>query len=630
MSCNNEKVTKRCDKKSKCGSKREKKCKKTCDEPVEVVVTNECSSCGPYVVETATGAGDLVRLELDLSTERAVVRPLLADPSFRWASQTQTDALSNASVDSTNRGIVTDCHGSIYVVGTIRGTATFGTITVTTPVQTPFIAKLNYDGVWQWVFTPIQDTLSDANGASGIAIDCDENLYVTGAFTGTIQWADTLTPLVAGANTETYVVKLTTDGTFIWENQSTAIVANTTQSTGIITDCTDGIYITGTIRGGPVSFGTTTLIPSGVANDGFIAKIDSTGAWIWANQTTTPNDVDTHPSGITNDCQGNVYIVGSVIPGAIPGIVVFATPSGPAFVSSIGLVDAFIAKASSLTGEWLQVNQTNAAVGSVAIGTSITSDCLGNIFTTGAFAGTVTFGDETFTTNSSTIFDAYVSKFSKALQYQWTLDVPGNNITNPGEFANISEGAGITTDCQGNVFTTGTFAGAVVFGDQTLTAANSSAYITKITPDGQWAGAIASVGGSDDIASGFAITSNCQGNIYAIGTFSGTVSFGGTELTSVHVFDPNNDIFVVNVVSDRTIHLIGQAGASKLVGELLQPVFDGTTVTTTRNDLIPSFEYLIQEDGTITEICRCSHCGDTGSKYYGTACSTTSLIINPA
>jgi len=221
----------------------------------------------------------------------------------------------SSSVAIASRGIVTDCQGNIYVIGSLQGTVQFGPITVHSTEVSPFIAKLNYNGEWQFVKIPTQILFSgNFDTAAGISFDCNGNLYVVGGFRGTLQWDPTLTPLDAGPSLETYVVRLDTNGNFAWEVQTVAVgpAANSTQPFGIDNDCQGNIYITGTINGSPVLFGTTTLTPSGTGRDAYIAKLDPSDAFVWANQSTSTTNSHTEPRGIVNDCQGNIFIVGNL------------------------------------------------------------------------------------------------------------------------------------------------------------------------------------------------------------------------------------------------------------------------------------------------------------------------------
>ncbi len=147
-----------------------------------------------------------------------------------------------------------------------------------------------------------------------------------------------------------------------------------------------------------------------------------------------------------------------------------------------------------------------------------------------------------------------------------------------------------------------------------------------MTSGGLWSGAtLQSVNGN---AIGSAIVSNCQGNVYATGFFTDTVFFGSTALTSVHTASGFLvDTWVANVVSDRTIHLIGLAAQTVLAGQSNDPLFNGIPSGNIYSGLIPSFDYFVDASGNIVPGCRTTLCCDPSLTYIGTACSPTELML---
>ncbi len=388
-------------------------------------------------------------------------RTLLSDPSFKWAVQSISSDDITATV--TPKGIAADCSGNIYVVGSLQGTVTFGSIMVTSPNQTSFIAKLDYNGTWVFVVLPTTNT--NTSQAASIAFDGANNLYITGPFNGTLQFG-ALSALVAGGNTETYILIMDTAGTPILTQQTVSTGTSGTQSFGITVDCLGNAYITGTINGNPIMFGTHTLTPSSgfAAFDIYIAAMDATGTWLWANQSISSTTSTAFATGIVTDCQGNVYTSGY-----FNNSTTFAT-TPVTTVTAATNDEAFIAKASAVTGDWLIVVQT------ITVGTfpevraqAITNDYQGNVYVTGTFIGTTEFGSTTLTTPPppTSFGETFVSKLNNDLIWQYTVNVPIDPSV--GAPFNVNEGTGITTDCEGNVFVTGDLTGSAVFGTTTLT-----------------------------------------------------------------------------------------------------------------------------------------------------------------
>ena len=91
-------------------------------------------------------------------------------------------------------------------------------------------------------------------------------------------------------------------------------------------------------------------------------------------------------------------------------------------------------------------------------------------------------------------------------------------------------------DASGNTIQVGEFRNSITFGSTTLTSPGSSAlYMVKYTSQGQlvWArqaGNAPAQGSSIGGAGGMSLTTDQSGNIYVIGGFNGTVTFGSTTL----------------------------------------------------------------------------------------------------
>src|SRR5262249_29329052 len=86
-------------------------------------------------------------------------------------------------------------------------------------------------------------------------------------------------------------------------------------------------------------------------------------------------------------------------------------------------------------------------------------------------------------------------------------------------------------DAAGNVYTAGVFENSLTLGTTRLTSAGDhDAFVAKYSPAGNlvWASRVGGTG--YDEANG--ITVDATGNVYMSGSFQGTVTFGGTSLTS--------------------------------------------------------------------------------------------------
>ena len=152
---------------------------------------------------------------------------------------------------------------------------------------------------------------------------------------------------------------------------------------------------------------------------------------------------------------------------------------------------------------------------------SIAIDALGNLYISGSFSASATFGSTTLFTGSSTntLPDAFVAKLSPDGVFQWAKGWIS---------ASGSDGNAVAVDSLGNVFVGGTFVGAAIPGGTNIFTAsgggsNQDALIAKYDTSGNflWAKQIGGAG-TDDVR-GLGVDSS--GSVYATGQFSGVVDF---------------------------------------------------------------------------------------------------------
>ncbi|MEQ8908418.1 MAG: SBBP repeat-containing protein [Vicingaceae bacterium] len=178
---------------------------------------------------------------------------------------------------------------------------------------------------------------------------------------------------------------------------------------------------------------------------------------------------------------------------------------------------------------------------STDIGSSITIDVSGNVYTTGYFEGTVDFdpgvGVSNLTSNGN--YDVFIQK----------LDASGNFLWAKSFGANANDvGLSIAVDASGNVYTTGYFWNTVDFdpgaGTFNLTAPGGwfNIFIQKLDASGNFQWAQSYGGGLPDL--GYSIAVDASGNVYTTGYFQQTIDFDPgpsvVNLTSVG----NDDVFI--------------------------------------------------------------------------------------
>lgn len=159
------------------------------------------------------------------------------------------------------------------------------------------------------------------------------------------------------------------------------------------------------------------------------------------------------------------------------------------------------------------------------IGSAVTTDPSGNIVLAGWFKGSANFGGSSLTSSGGA--DMVLAKYSSTGVHQWSCSFGGSGDETV---------TAVALDASGNIFVGGYFTGNGNFGGATFTSVSMySAFVAKYSPSGQhlWSQAFGSANPANTILfNGLAVDS--QGNVVVVGTFQGSVSFGGTTLVSTY------------------------------------------------------------------------------------------------
>ena len=312
----------------------------------------------------------------------AYIAKIDADGNWQWAIQA-----GGSNYDS-GSSIRVDANGNSYVTGAFKETATFGADTLTSSGgYDVYVAKIDTDGNWQWA--------KQAGGIgddSGYDIIADANdLYVTGYFSETATFGADL--LISYGDKDIFAAKIDTDGNWQWVKQAGG--SGEDRGYDIIADAND-LYVTGIFKA-IATFGTDILISSG-DKDVFVAKLDTDGNnWQWAKRFGGTGTDEGH--GISVDANGNSYVTGY-----FKGTATFGADS----IASYGNLDIFVAKLDT-DGNWQWVKHAGGTA--MDFGSGITTDANGNLYVTGYFSATATFGAFTKTSYGGT--DIFVAKLTE-------------------------------------------------------------------------------------------------------------------------------------------------------------------------------------------------------------------------
>jgi len=386
--------------------------------------------------------------------------------------------------------IVTDQQDNSIVTGTIYNTSlTLGGTTLSADTRHKwFFAKKDAAHNWLWARTVEGGTWGGISWIRNITLDNAGNIYMTGSFEGNVMFDN---------------ISLSTTGT------------NTTSW-----------------------------------RDMFVAKMNSSGSFLWAKKEGTKNGSD-EGYGIALDGGGNVYVTGHLTRKTI-------NDNNPLTLGEI--TDLYLVKYNNAgTRLWEKkysngVNSANGLSnpdGHDLAGRSVIADASGNIYFTGSFYGTVSFGTGSGLTISANKRSAFLAKLNSSGTAQWVRTAIGNGNGNGGD-----SGASIFIDETNNVYWGGKYWGtSSVIGNIMVSGQHN--FLARLSSTGALAWAVnipnndyyISIGGIDinifkgssvslsvlSESYGFIEFSSTDGSILAEDRFTGWNTTGNAAISSVAV-----------------------------------------------------------------------------------------------
>ena len=285
----------------------------------------------------------------------------------RWGNTGNDKALSVAVAEN----------GDCFITGYFSETISIGSTQISSSGgRDIFIAKINSSGTVQWA------KKAGGNGEDkGLSVSLDKtgNIYVAGSFTQSASFSgNTITN--SGKNSA-FLAKYNSNGSIQWAKAAGAC-CDTTQYRSVFVDENSNVYVAGSFKG-DANFGSNHFTSSG-NSDIVIAKYNTNGNLQWAK----------HAGGIAEDIAYGinvdtvnhiVYVTGNVN----------AAGSFDFFQYTIsGFKDIFVV-AYDYSGNvlWDKINGGSRR----DIGSAITSDRQGYIYTTGVFNGTAFFDSYSIT-----------------------------------------------------------------------------------------------------------------------------------------------------------------------------------------------------------------------------------------
>lgn len=448
-------------------------------------------------------------------------------------------------------GVASDSNGNCYITGSFWESASFGDQTLSgVGYDDIYVAKLDSNGNWLWA---VQAGGGSYDFGIDIAVDSSSNVYITGYFEGTINLGSIT--LSTTTQVEAFVAKLDTNGNWLWARKINGTYNDHGHS--IAVDALGNAFITGEFTE-MASFGSTTLTSTG-ESDIYIAKLDTNGNWLWAVRAgSTYDDIG---RSIAVDDNSNVYVTGE-----FEGTVSF----GITTLTSSGDMDILVAKLST-EGNWLWA--VKAGGNDYDIGYGIDLDAASNVYITGYFTSSATFGNTTLT-SLGTYWDSdiFIAKLSSSGSWLWAHSAIGEGA--------YDKGNSIAVDNSGNSYITGFFEQTITFNNVILTSlVGFDIFVAKMDTDGNWIWAVRGGGSYSNYSYDIALDNS--NNPFISGMFDNYAEFGPFTLTG------NEDAFVAKLSSTATANneetLPSAIVSSTMCDAYPNPAFKGVMVKTQVN-----------------------------------------------
>jgi hypothetical protein len=361
-----------------------------------------------------------------------------------------------------------------------------------------------------------------------VAIDDQGNTYVAGYFEGSATFSGI--SLTGAGDRDIFIAKYSPTGILGWIKHVGGIGSDNANS--IAVDTLGFIYVVGEYEG-TVSFDSITAPASPSDEEMFLAKLDPAGNFLWVKHSVSSNDAEGY--GVAVAPSGDIFVAGHF--------------SGSASFDSVTLVssgsaDIFVAKYNQL-GNAVWATKAGGAGLDEASGLALGAQQ--QVFVTGVFSGTATFGSTTVTGGLSS---AFIAKFSSAGVPEWAQAAS----------ASLIESESIAADWTGTTFITGTFMGSATFGSTTLSGfGDEDFFLASYDSTGTllWA----KQGGGIDGDGGGGVTIGLDRRVYVTGGFEDNVTFDTISLSS----NADEEVFIACFERDGKIVWLERAPANNSV-----------------------------------------------------------------
>lgn len=203
-------------------------------------------------------------------------------------------------------GVAVDDAGNAFVTGTFEGQPAFGDARLKSAGRTDvFVTELDRDAHVLWA---VSLGGPGADEGRGIALAPSGDLYVTGTFSGTVDFdpGPGRTELTSAGGTDGFLLRLSPKGELVWARRLGGKAGSRSSAMGVrVATAADAVWVTGSFSGTMES----PRLESAGGNDAFAAKFDPDGNVLWGRRIGGPKDDEGR--GIAPGRSGEVWVAGN-------------------------------------------------------------------------------------------------------------------------------------------------------------------------------------------------------------------------------------------------------------------------------------------------------------------------------
>ena len=366
-----------------------------------------------------------------------------------WVSVATAAGINSPAINP--GGLAVADNGDIYITGSFRDTATFGSLSLTSSgLYDCFIVKLNSNGDFQWAQS--LRGAADAQTGATTTLDVVWGTSITavpgGVVIGGFYLGNTDVGSNAGVSTsdgDIFVAKYTDSGQFQWSVEAKGNEMNEVHS--MASNMAGDVWLATNFQDS-MTFGSHTVSASGSGHP-VIAKIDGSGGWLDAQSGTTTSG--TVLTGLAVNLAGEPILAG-IFSGSLT--------MGSRTISSYGEDDGFITTFAS--GSWSFLTQVGSSTYDYLSDLQIDPSS-GNAVISMASAGSISIAGQQFTSQGEN--DSIIASLDSTGAWSRMVSAHGSNDNWPGALA---------VDDLGNVAVAGTSSGMIDFSSTSAGSASPS------------------------------------------------------------------------------------------------------------------------------------------------------------